>query len=93
MNEIKEKIMNNMPGFNGEASLSPTMGKYRGKAGFGGSGKAEVLPSFWGYQNTIRCCSWVGGHIYCNTFRVPIYENCKCKGGVPVCTPPVLQQS
>jgi len=36
--------MNTIPGFNGEASLSPTIGTYRGKAGFGGSGKGEVLP-------------------------------------------------
>jgi len=84
--------MNNIPGFNGEASLSPTTGKYRGRAGFGGSSKGEVLPSFSGYQNTIRCCSLVGGQAYCNTFRVPIGENCKCSGGVPVCTPRVLQR-
>jgi hypothetical protein len=34
----------NIPGFNAESSLGPTMGIYRGKAGFGRSGTGEVLP-------------------------------------------------
>ena len=34
----------NMPGFNAESSLSPTIGVYQKKAVFGRSGKVEVLP-------------------------------------------------
>lgn len=90
--------MNTIPGFNGEASLSPTIGTYRGKAGFGGSGKAEVspmqaFPAFFTthFQNTLRCCSWFFGRLYCTTYQVP-FGNCKCQNGFPVCTPPVRTQ-
>jgi hypothetical protein len=34
----------NLPQFNAEASLGPTLGIYRGKAVYGGSGAVEVLP-------------------------------------------------
>ena len=34
----------NIPGFNADLSLGPTLGIYRGKAVFGRSGTAEVLP-------------------------------------------------
>jgi hypothetical protein len=34
----------NMPGFDAESSLGPTMGIYRGKVVFGGSGTGKVLP-------------------------------------------------
>lgn len=34
----------NMPGFNAESSLDPTMGIYRGRAIFGRSGTGDVLP-------------------------------------------------
>jgi hypothetical protein len=90
--------MNTIPGFNGEASLSPNIGSYRGKAGFGGSGKSEVMQAFsafssTAFQNTLRCCSWFNGKIYCTTYRVPFFENCKCGPfGFPVCTPPVRTQ-
>jgi hypothetical protein len=95
--------MNNIPGFNGEASLSPNIGTYRGTADFGGSGKGEILPmldfssaaGFAGlsiFRKTLICCSRVLGHIYCRPYQVPIFENCRCQNGFPLCTPPVLQQ-
>jgi len=34
----------NLPGFNAESSLGPTIGRYRGKAVFGGSNPIDVLP-------------------------------------------------
>jgi hypothetical protein len=34
----------NMPGFDAESSLGPTMGMYRGKAVFGSLGSKEVMP-------------------------------------------------
>ena len=91
--------MNTIPGFNGEASLSPTIGTYRSRAGFGGSGKGEVVPmqafpafATTSIEKTLRCCSWFFGRLYCTTYRVPFLENCRCQSGFPVCTPPVRTQ-
>lgn len=44
------------------------------------------------FGDTLRCCGKVGGHIYCTTYRVPFFENCRCLNGFPVCTPRVVQQ-
>jgi hypothetical protein len=99
----------NMPGFDAELSLGPTMDIYRGKAVSGGLGMGEVLPmqeslasstlssnldlSFLGsrvFGRTMTCCL-VGRHPACVTYVVPIFEDCKCWFGSPVCTPRVFQ--
>ena len=49
----------NMPGFDAESSLSPTVGVYRGRARFGRSGSGEVLPML---DDICGNCRSVGGH-------------------------------
>lgn len=92
----------NMPGFNAESSLSPTMGIYRGKARFGGSGMGEVamqqlgISSFLGrFGLTMRCCGYTRFGFVCTTRIVSPLEQCECQRnffGYPViiCRPPIL---
>ncbi len=50
----------NMPQFNAEASLGPTMGVYRGKTGHGRSNSAQVLPSQnLAFESIMSCCGFV----------------------------------
>lgn len=81
----------NMPGFDAELSLGGTRGAYRGKAVFDRSITGEVLPMQQFLRRTIKCCL-AGRHPPCITYQVPFGQNCKCRFGGPVCTPPILQQ-
>lgn len=93
----------NMPGFDAESSLGPTMGLYRGKAFFGRLGTSEIsmqqfgLPPVGRFGVTIRCCgysTWLH-RLVCTTRVVSPLEQCGCERdffGHPViiCRPPVL---
>jgi len=96
----------NMPGFGAESSLGTTMGIYRGKAVFGRSGMAEVLPMQDFLASSILSqnlnfglvlppnrrieCCDQGGN--CTTYSVPFTETCGCLDatGFLVCTRPFL---
>ncbi len=90
----------NIPGFNATSSLGPTIGLFRGKAGFGGSGMGVLSMQqfrsslFDGRFGTpLRCCS-ADSH-FCITRNVFPFERCKCGqdfDGAPIfiCRPPVL---
>jgi hypothetical protein len=94
----------NMPGFDAESSLGPTMGVYRGKAGFGGVGMGDVsmqqlgTASFLGgFGITRTCCGYstLLHRFVCTTRIVSPLEQCECRRdffGHPVilCRPPVL---
>lgn len=94
----------NIPGFNADLSLGPTMGIYRGNAAFGGSGRGEVSMQQFGASSflgrfgvTKRCCgysTWLHRFV-CTTRIVSPLEQCECQRdffGHPViiCHPPVL---
>lgn len=80
----------NMPGFNAESSLDPTMGIYghiSGKVGFGGSCMSEVsmqqfdTSSFLGrFGVTMRCCGYstLLHRFVCTTRIVSPFEQCEC---------------
>ena len=94
----------NLPGFTAEASLSRTTNNYQKNAVFAVSGGVEVLPmqqftlapiatqrlGWHGpWERPLTCCEWFEGRPYCSTTWVPIWENCYCDFGAPVCRPPV----
>ncbi len=78
----------NMPGFDAESSLGPTMGVYRGKALFGRLGTGEVLPMQEFLASSTRsrkmtCCGLVmspNGETYpvCRECPVPFFQDCQC---------------
>lgn len=92
----------NIPGFTAASSLEPTIGSYRGTAGFGGSGMSELsMQQFRGLLGAGRigtpltCCS-AAGH-FCQTRLVFPFERCKCSHGFDgeplfICSPPVLSR-
>jgi len=92
----------NMPGFDAESSLGPTIGLFRGKAGFGGSSMGELFmqqfrSSFFGgrFGTPLTCCS-ADSH-FCTTRTVSPFERCKCGHGfdgepIFICSPPVLSR-
>jgi hypothetical protein len=85
----------NMPGFDAESSLGPTIGTYRGRAVFGGLGTSEVSMSqfdisslnpslktrFWRF--TMTCCGYstLLHRIVCTTSDVSPFEQCECQRG------------
>ena len=94
----------NVPGFTAEASLSRSTNPYQKSAVFGSSGGVEVLPmqeftvaaiaaqrlGWHGpFERPLTCCRSFEGRPYCSTTWVPIWENCHCEFGAPVCRPPV----
>lgn len=77
----------NIPGFNAESSLGPTIGIYAGKIGFGGSGRGEVsMQQFGGsffdglFGTPLRCCKADDGTrpLFCRTRIVFPTERCRC---------------
>jgi len=90
----------NVPGFDAQSSLGPTIGLFLGKAGFGGSGVGELSiqqfrSSFFGGRvgTPLTCCS-ADSH-FCKTRNVFPFERCKCGqdfDGAPIfiCRRPVL---
>jgi hypothetical protein len=88
----------NMPGFDAESSLGPTIGIYRGTTAIGRLQMDEVTPSqnldssFFRFGRSITCCL-VGRHPPCVTFVVPVFLNCECQFGAPVCAPLVVNRS
>ena len=88
----------NIPGFHAEASLDASMRSYDAKAQHGGSAEAEVSMQQFGaasiggrFQQTIKCCRFepLLGRFVCTTRTVPIFYQCRCEFGFPVCRPPV----
>jgi hypothetical protein len=65
----------NMPGFNAESSLGPTMGRYRGtvSGGIPSEGSGEVMPQL-GFQSDpdlgayLRCRANGGSDLICRFF-------------------------
>lgn len=77
----------NMPGFNAESSLGPTMGTYWGDPQFSASATGEVSmqqfrSSFFGGRFGIRltCCKADDGTrpLFCRTRTVLPFEQCRC---------------
>jgi len=65
----------NMPGFDAESSLGPTMGIYRGRAVFGSLGSGGVMPQFRFPASSdpdlgayLRCRANGGGDLICRFF-------------------------
>ncbi len=94
----------NMPKFNAESSLGPSMATYQGKAIFSRAGSGEVslqqfgASSFKGrFGMTMRCCGYstVLHRFVCTSQDVSPLEQCQCQRdffGHPViiCRPPVI---
>lgn len=86
----------NMPGFDAESSLAPTIGIYRGKAIFGRSGTGEFLPMQHVPASSILSQNLHGGFLGipslhkkitccdregdCTTYSVGYFETCGCLG-------------
>lgn len=70
----------NIPQFNAEASLGPTMGVYRGKTGHGRSNSAQVLPSQnLSFGSVMTCCRFVPGlGRVCTSRQTHPLEYCEC---------------
>jgi len=95
----------NIPGFDAELSLAPTMGIYRGKAVFGRSGTAGVTPaqtvgfSTSPFLVTTRCCQWspIVGRFVCTSRAHPPWVECRCirttTFPVILCRDPVLSSN
>ncbi|SOD41683.1 hypothetical protein SAMN06298226_1985 [Nitrosovibrio sp. Nv4] len=91
----------NMPQFNAEASLGPSMRVYRGKTGHGGSSSPQVSPSQiaqfrFDIFPVMTCCGYVPsrGRFFCTSRQTHPLENCRCERdffGYPVilCSEPV----
>ena len=105
LNMQKEISIMNLPQFNAEASLGPTMGIYRGKVGFGKSGMVEIstinafLASstprlnsvFLRWQWPQLCCFDPGTKTYaCIPWRPG--QVCNCQNGHPKCEDPIFTQ-
>jgi hypothetical protein len=92
----------NIPGFDAESSLGPTMGIYRGKAVFGRLGAVEISPAQEFLASSARnrnldllsLGSIVLKREFC-CFRQGVgwscenslFKDCVCLGGFPKCTP------
>jgi hypothetical protein len=91
----------NIPSFNAEAALSPTLGVYRRQPVFGGSAQGEVSMQQFGHTLLpglfkMRCCRWAPAfrRFMCTERTVFPTENCTCYAGefgpVIACKPPVF---
>jgi hypothetical protein len=91
----------NMPRFNAEASLGPSMNTYRGRASYSESGAMQVTPSqTWrGFEifPLMRCCGYVTslGRFVSTSRQTHPLQNCECRrtfDGYPwiLCHDPVL---
>jgi len=87
----------NMPGFNAEASLGSSIGRYRATAGFGASRGADVLPMQTsplgltagpGFGIDLfppfRCCRYAPmlHRVVCVSRHVSPLEQCECQSGL-----------
>lgn len=90
----------NIPGFDAESSLGPTMGIYRGKAVFGRFGTVAVSMQQFGtfpggFGETMRCCGYSSllHRFVCITRTVSPLEQCECRrnsfGPYIICRPPI----
>jgi hypothetical protein len=86
----------NMPEFTAEASLGPTMGRYRAGAANGKSRIPEffAIPQFL-ISPTYSCCGGVHGfnHVYKVCIQCSLFQSCghDILGG-PICLNPVLTE-
>lgn len=87
----------NIPGFDAESSLVPSIGSYRATAGFGASGAVDglsiqsaAMASAFGLRlgnvtlRPIRCCRWVPAYhrFVCTERLVSPFDQCTCNDGV-----------
>ena len=91
----------NMPQFNAEASLGPSIGTYYGGPGYGRADGTRIVPSqTFGRLDVfplMRCCGYVPslGRFVSTSRRAFPFENCQCRRdifGYPIilCEGPVL---
>jgi hypothetical protein len=91
----------NMPQFNAETSLGPSMNTYWGRAPYGTSASMQVTPSqIWRGLDIfplMRCCGYVPslGRFVCTSQRTFTLQNCECRrtpDGYPwiLCHDPLL---
>lgn len=93
----------NMPGFNAESALGPTMSIYQGMVGGSGASKDEVSMQQLGASSipgrfgaTMRCCGYstLLRRFVCTTQTVSPFEQCECLrtpfGPIILCQPPVF---
>lgn len=88
----------NIPGFDAETSLDPTIDRYLRNAVFGSSqtGGISPTPAFFGGSGRLgqvkKCCEWdpFWKRFMCSSKIVQPGQDCRCVGKFILCRDPVL---